>query len=114
MLIDMKTPPNNENIFIRQPHTKILIVLRRRPFTNISPFSSNLYKVLQAMTEMPSSRKKFHSQDRIKLLKSSLFIFFAFFSPFSSNSRENASAATEAPLVKKAISVNSPTPTSYL
>jgi hypothetical protein len=55
MLTDIQTPLSDENIFISQPHTEIMMVLFRQSFTNISPFCSNLRKVLQAVAETPPS-----------------------------------------------------------
>jgi hypothetical protein len=57
MLIDKQAPPSDENISIRQSDPEILIVFRGPLFTIISPFSSYLRKVLQAVTETPPSRE---------------------------------------------------------
>jgi hypothetical protein len=53
MLIAIQAPPSDENIYIRQSDHEILIVFRGHLFTNISPFSSYLRKVLQAVIETP-------------------------------------------------------------
>jgi glutamate racemase len=55
MLIENQAPPSDENISIRQSHREILIVFQEHMFRIISPFTSYLRKVLQAVTEKLAS-----------------------------------------------------------
>jgi hypothetical protein len=114
MLIDIQTPPSDENIFIRQPDTEILIVLRRQLFTNISPFSSNLRKVLQAIAETPPSGEN----NFIRKTESNFLIVVCLYFPHSSHRFRVIRVKTHRlqqrrPLAEKIFSMNSPTPTSY-
>jgi ureidoglycolate hydrolase len=60
MLIDKQAPSSNENDYIGQSDHEILIVFRGHLFKIISPFSSSLREVLQAVTEThPSAENNF-------------------------------------------------------
>jgi hypothetical protein len=58
MLIAIQASPSDENISIRQSYPEILMVFLGPLCTIISPFSSNLRKVLQAVTVTPPSHLK--------------------------------------------------------
>jgi ureidoglycolate hydrolase len=114
MLIDKQAPPSDENIYITQSDHEILIVIRGHLFTIISPFSSYLRKVLQAVTETPpSGQNNFIPNTESNFL----IVVCSHFPNLSYRSRilrvKTHRQQERRPLAEKIFSMNSPTPTSY-
>jgi hypothetical protein len=110
MLIDIQAPPSDENISITQSDHEILIV-----FTIISPFSSYLREVLQAVTEtLPSRENNFIRKTESNLLIVVVCLHFPHLSHrFRVIRVKTHRQQQRRPLPEKTFSMNSPTPTSY-
>jgi hypothetical protein len=110
MLIDIVAPPSDENILsITQSDNEVLIV-----FTIISPFSSYLRKVLQAVAKTPpSGENKF-----IRNIESYLLVVVCLHFPHLSHRFRVIRVKTyrqqqRRPIAEKTFAMNSPTPISY-
>jgi hypothetical protein len=113
MMTDLQTPPSDENIYIRQPDTEIQKVLRRQLFPNMSPFSSNLSKILPPIAETPPGGESNFMRENESIFLIVVCLYF----PRSSHSFRDNRVKTHLlqqrrPLAKKIFLMNSPTPTS--